>query len=79
MLMREKVWFPFKDALVETCDPSQPERTTMHGNAPTGPWEEVSIDFASVDGEALLIITNDYSRYPPTTTCNHNIVWGHHP
>jgi len=31
---------------------------------PKGPWEEISIDFAHVNGETLLIVTDDYSRYP---------------
>ncbi|KAK3747024.1 hypothetical protein QZH41_010333 [Actinostola sp. cb2023] len=32
---------------------------------PTSPWQEVSIDFKDLSsGEYLLVITDDYSRYP---------------
>jgi hypothetical protein len=31
---------------------------------PTAVWEEISIDFASVSGETLLVVVDDYSRYP---------------
>ncbi|XP_070550160.1 uncharacterized protein [Ptychodera flava] len=32
---------------------------------PTGPWEEVSIDFSDLpNGKYLLVMTDDYSRYP---------------
>ena len=31
---------------------------------PDNPFDEVSIDFAHVDGETLLLVIDDYSRFP---------------
>ena len=31
---------------------------------PSGPWQEVSIDFCHVGNEYALVIIDDYSRYP---------------
>ena len=31
---------------------------------PDNPFDEVSIDFAHVDGETLLLLVDDYSRFP---------------
>jgi len=74
-LLREKVWFPGIDKEVErkisNCIPCQacskknnPEPLKM-SNLPAEPWTEVSIDFADMPmGEHLLVVYDDYSRYP---------------
>ena len=31
---------------------------------PAAPWKEISVDFANQDQEYMLLITDDYSRYP---------------
>ena len=74
-LLREKVWFPGIDRMVENevkscaaCLVSTPEfkREPLHMSPlPTAPWDEVSIDFAELPNKQyLLLITDDYSRYP---------------
>jgi len=73
-LMREKVWFPHMDRLVESkikaclaCQISTPVPTKeplQMTILPSGPFEEVSIDFAHVEGKTLLLVVDDYSRYP---------------
>ncbi len=74
-LLRTKVWFPGIDSMVENtisqCMPCQTttidksrEPLTM-SKLPNGPWLEVSIDFADLPtGEHLLVVYDDYSRYP---------------
>ena len=37
---------------------------------PDGPWEELSIDFAEVSGCYVLILVDDYSRYPVVEILN---------
>ncbi|XP_014676330.1 PREDICTED: uncharacterized protein K02A2.6-like [Priapulus caudatus] len=77
-LLREKVWFPGIDRLVEErikqCLPCQaatannaegPEplkMTTLH----CGPWKEVAVDFGGPfpTGEYLLVVVDEYSRFP---------------
>jgi transposase InsO family protein len=77
-LLREKVWFPGIDKAVErkvtNCIPCQacskknsPEPLQM-SSLPAEPWTEVSIDFADMPmGEHLLVVYDDYSRYPVVT------------
>ena len=76
-LIREKIWFPGIDKLVEnvvksciTCQASykgparrEPLQLTP---LPSGPWIAVAIDFAGPfpSGEYLLVVTDEYSRYP---------------
>ena len=31
---------------------------------PSGPWEQVSIDFCEVAGHYVLVVIDDYSRFP---------------
>ena len=73
-LIREKVWFPGIDKMVEDrvkrCLPCQ-STTTKTTREPlqmtniTRPGEEVSVDFADVgNGQYLLIVVDDFSRYP---------------
>ena len=41
------------------------ERTLTNVPLPDGPWREVSVDFAELPNkDYLLLITDDYSRYP---------------
>ena len=74
-LLREKVWFPGIDKMVEkkvqsccACLVSTPEskrEPLVMSPLPKAPWSEVSMDFAELpNNEYLLIITDDYSRYP---------------
>lgn len=73
-MLREKVWFPFMDRLVDqkvkACLPCQiatpviTREPLQMTTLPKGVFEQVSIDFASVDGETLLVLIDDYSRFP---------------
>jgi transposase InsO family protein len=78
-LLREKVWFPGIDKMVEkkvqsccACLVSTPEskrEPLAMSPLPKAPWSEVSMDFAELpNSEYLLIITDDYSRYPVVET-----------
>ena len=74
-LLREKVWFAGIDGAVErkvkSCMPCQvttPETTReplQMSPLPEGPWKEVSVDFKELSGGGyLLVVYDDYSRYP---------------
>ena len=75
-LVREKVWFPGIDKDVEhvirDCLPCQAvtNRNQMEplrsSDLPKAPWEEVSVDFLGPipTGEYLLVVMDDYSRFP---------------
>ena len=72
-LIREKVWFPGIDKMVEDRVKRLPcqSTTTKTTREPlqmtniTRPGEEVSVDFADVgNGQYLLIVVDDFSRYP---------------
>ena len=73
-LMRDKVWFPSMDKLVETkvktcvtCQIATPvtsREPLIMSTLPNQPCEEMSVDFAHVDGEILLLVIDDYSRFP---------------
>jgi len=75
-LIREKVWFPGVDKQVENickscipCLASVPKTTTeplVMSDLPDSVWSEVSIDFCGPfpTGEYLMVIIDDYSRYP---------------
>ena len=68
-----EVWFPCMDKMVEmkikTCSPCQVitpiyTREPLEMSVlPDNPFE-LSIDFAHVDGMTLLLVVDDYSRYP---------------
>ena len=75
-LLREKVWFPGIDKLVEECvaecipcqattqvKNSEPLQMT---NLPKSPWQNVSVDFCGPfpSGDYLLVVIDDHSRYP---------------
>ena len=73
-LLREKVWFPCMEKIVETkvkaCLPCQvvtpiyTREPLQMSVLPDNPFDEVSVDFAHVDGETLLLVVDDYSRLP---------------
>ena len=74
-LLREKVWFPNIDKLVEskvkTCSaclittPECKREPLRMSSLPAAPWKEISVDFANLPNqEYLLLITDDYARYP---------------
>lgn len=75
-LLREKVWFPGIDAEVEKavqgCIPCQAATVQHHtetlkvSNLPAEPWVEVSVDFSGPfpSGDYMLVVVDDYSRYP---------------
>jgi hypothetical protein len=76
-LLREKVWFPDKlvEKKVESCcacfisTPESKREPLKMSPLPKAPWSEVSMDFAELpNSECLLIITDDYSRYPVVET-----------
>ena len=73
-LLREKVWLPCMDKIVETkvnacllwqvvtpvCIRAQRQMSVL----PDSPFDEVSVDFAHVGGQTLLLVVDDYSRFP---------------
>ena len=77
-LLREKVWFPGIDVMVEdkvkACLPCQ--ATNTHGSErctslrvsplPDAPWQELSVDFIGPfpTGESLIVVIDDFSRFP---------------
>lgn len=76
-LLREKVWFLGMDSMAESavksCIPCQaattkstPTPPLKPSKLPAGPWQEISMDFLGPlpSGEMLLVIVDDYSRYP---------------
>jgi hypothetical protein len=76
-LLRSKVWFPRLDKAVEdtisTCIACQansraiPATPLQMSELPAHPWLELSIDFLSASlptGEYILVIVDEYSRYP---------------
>ena len=75
-LLREKVWFPYIDRLVDNtvksclaCLATVPEHVVeplKMTDLPAHPWSEVSVDFTGPlpSGEYLLVVTDAYSRFP---------------
>ena len=74
-LLREKIWFPGIDKMVERrvkscipCQASVPEtkrEPLKMSPLPTAPWTEISVDFAELPmGQYLLVLMDDYSRFP---------------
>ena len=76
MLLREKVWFPGIDALVEntiksciSCQASTPQNHIepyKMSELPKAPWTEVSVDFCGPfpTREYLMVVVDEYTRYP---------------
>ena len=81
-LLHEKVWFPGIDnqakimlescipclAAVDTSKPAPLQPTKL----PLAPWTEVSVDFCGPlpTGEYLLVVIDDYSRFPEVEIVN---------
>ena len=75
-LIREKIWFPGIDRQVESmiagCLPCQvvvPNHTQeplCMSELPSSPWEKVGVDFCGPfpSGDYLLVVVDEYSRYP---------------
>ncbi|XP_038060081.1 uncharacterized protein K02A2.6-like [Patiria miniata] len=74
-LLREKIWFPGIDRLVDQtirdclpCQASTVDTTRaplQMSPLPNGPWLEVSVDFCDLpSGEHILVVIDDYSRFP---------------
>jgi hypothetical protein len=77
-LLREKNRFPGIDKLTEekitNCHPcqvstpesSRPSEPLKMTPLPSGPWKEVSIDFAGPypSGEYIMVVIDEYSRFP---------------
>ena len=80
-MLREKVWFPGIDRLVDRrirqCIPchtttrksTNPEPLKM-SSLPPAPWCDVSVGFAGPlpSGDMLPVVTDDYSRFPERTS-----------
>ena len=81
-LLREKVWFPGIDKQVEdfcqSCIPclaSTPKQTTeplQMTVLPNNPWSQISMDFNGPlpSGVYLMVLVDDYSRYPVVEIIN---------
>ena len=75
-LLREKVWFPNIDRMVEAkikcclaCAATSSENNReplQMTELPNSPWYQVSMDFQGPypSGDFLLVVIDDYSRYP---------------
>ena len=76
-LLRSKVWFESLDkkaeALVKDCavcqtvrDIRTPMEPLQMSDMPPGPWQNLSIDFCGPlpTGEYLMVVIDEYSRYP---------------
>lgn len=74
-LLREKVWFAGIDDLTEkkvksclACQAATPEtkrEPLKMSPLPDTAWQEISVDFKELStGGYLLVVTDDYSRYP---------------
>ena len=77
-LLRDSVWFPGIDRMVEEVvkgclpcqaanhDPKPVCEPLQMSPLPLGPWQELSIDFCGPfpSGDYLLVVTDDFSRYP---------------
>ena len=81
-LVRTKVWFPGIDRSIETmireclpCQATTPEERREPLNMselPERPWQHISMDFCGPlpTGEYLLVIVDEYSRYPVVEVVN---------
>ena len=74
-LLREQVWFPGINKMVEdrvksclacqVATPKEAREPLKMSHLPNQVWEELSIDFAELStGDYLLVVSDDYSRYP---------------
>ena len=81
-LLREKVWFPHMDRVVESkvksclaclsITPDHPSEPLHMSPLPSHPWFEVSLDFTGPfpSGEYLLVVIDSYSRFPEVEICH---------
>ena len=77
-LLREKVWFPHIDKLVQSkvkpCEarliatPECKREPLQMSPVPAAPWKEISVDFAEIPNEEYLLLITDYPRYPVVET-----------
>ncbi|XP_057381569.1 uncharacterized protein K02A2.6-like [Daphnia carinata] len=89
-LLRTRLWFPRMDEavakMVQNCLPCQaatltpPKRHPIKMSPlPDYPWQQLSLEFSSLpSGEELMILIDDYSRFPeieivPSTASHHVI------
>ncbi|XP_060595117.1 uncharacterized protein K02A2.6-like [Ruditapes philippinarum] len=76
-LLREKVWFPSIDKMVEEavkscipCQASYPGHNKREPICPTvlpsSPWSELAVDFSGPypSGQYILVVVDEHSRYP---------------
>lgn len=76
--LREKVWFLNINKMVEveikTCQPCK-VTTQETSPPPKNPWNKVAVNFIRhfPTSEYLLVIIDDYSRYPEVEICNPKI------
>jgi len=73
-LLRSKVWFPGIDSMVakniQNCYACQINTTKTDyipfkiSTMPSGPWQDLACDFYSASTVTLLVIIDEYSRYP---------------
>ena len=73
-MLRSKVWFPrldpAVDEVVKKCSSChiatpKPSREPLKMTPlPDGPWQYVSVDFCEVAGHYVLVVIDDYSRFP---------------
>ena len=81
-LLRSKIWFPGIDKMVEKtidqCIPCQAVTNVKKreplcmSETPKNPWSEVSADFCGPfpDGSMLLVVIDNYSKYPEVEIVN---------
>ena len=73
--VREKVWFPSIDKMVEetveSCIPCQASKHKSEREPiiatplPARPWSSLSMDFAGpINGDYAMVLIDEYSRYP---------------
>lgn len=79
-LDRSLVWWPGVDQEIERrvqkCDACQRNRASGPSvpdsawTPPSGPWQRIHLDFAGpVEGKTLLVVVDDFSKYPEVFTC----------
>ena len=80
-LLREKVWIMGMHKLVESCVrncmlcqiaiPTNNREPLQMSPLPNGPWKELSADFGHLpNGQYILVIMDEYSRYPIVDVLN---------
>ena len=48
----------------QVATPKSPREPLKMSPLPNGPWEQVSVDFCEVAGHYVLVVIDDYSRFP---------------